>query len=77
MITVKVTITERVKYSSYVDMTAEKYNDLDDKLQTLRGSELRKLEEHIGGFCDRIDDWQDADDLEIEEFEIVDTEADK
>lgn len=70
-VTVQVTITERVRYSAYVKMPREKFDALDKQLEETSGREQRKVEERIGDFCDRRSDWQDADDLEVEDFRIV------
>lgn len=70
-VTVQVTITERVRYSAFVKMPREKFDALDAELQEKLGYELRRLEEQIGEYCDRQSDWQDADDLEVEEFCVV------
>ena len=70
-VTVEVTITERVRYSALVKMPREKFEELETALEEERGHELRRVEEQIGEYCDRRDDWQDADDLEIEDFRVV------
>lgn len=70
-VTVEVTITERVTYSTRVTMPREKFDALDKQLAESRGSDRRDVEEQIGEFCDRQSDWQDADDLEIEDFRVV------
>ncbi len=70
-VTVLVTITERVRYSAIVKMPSEKFEELETALEEKHGYELRRIEEQIGEYCDRRDDWQDADDLEIEEFRVV------
>ena len=74
-VTVEVTITERVRYSTFVKMPREKFDELEAELDEARGRELRRVEERIGEYCDRQSDWQDADDLEIEEFRVVEDEA--
>lgn len=74
-VTVQVTITERVRYSAFVKMPLEKFEELETALDSERGYELRRVEEQIGEYCDRRDDWQDADDLEIHEFFVVPDEA--
>lgn len=71
-VTVQVTITERVRYSTFVKMPREKFEELETSLEEERGYELRGVEYRIGEYCDRRNDWQDADDLEIEEFRLVD-----
>ena len=68
---VKVTITERVRYSAFVNMPRSKFEELDTALDEERGHELRRVEERIGEFCDRKDDWQDAENIEIEEFHVM------
>ena len=70
-VTVQVTITERVRYSAFVKMPREKFEELATALEEKRGAELRRLEEKIGEYCDRQSDWQDADNVEIECFDIV------
>lgn len=70
-VTVQVTITERVRYSAFVKMPREKFEELDTALEEKRGAELRRLEEKIGEYFDRQSDWQDADNVEIECFDIV------
>lgn len=74
-VTVRVTITERVRYSTFVTMPREKFDELEAELEEAGGRELRRVEERIGEYCDRQSDWQDADDLEIEEFRVVEDEA--
>ena len=74
-VTVQVTITERVRYSAFVKMPREQFEELETALEEERGHELRRVEERIGEYCDRRDDWQDADDLEIEDFCVVPDEA--
>lgn len=70
-VTVQVTITERVRYGAVVKMPREKFVALDNGLNEKRGKELRQIIEKVGDFCDRYNDWQDADDLEIEDFHIL------
>lgn len=70
-VTVRVTITERVRYSTFVKMAREKFDELENALEEERGYDLRRVEEQIAEYCDRRDDWLDADDLEIEEFDVV------
>ena len=70
-VTVEVTITERVWYSTRVKMPREKFEELDKELDEARGQALRRVEERIADFCDRQSDWQDADDIEVEEFVVV------
>jgi len=70
-VTVQVTITERVRYSTFVKMARKEFEELETALDSEHGRELRRLEQRIGEYCDRRDDWQDADDLEVEEFCIV------
>ncbi len=74
-VTVQVTITERVRYSAFVKMPREKFEELETALEEEHGYELRRVEERIGEYCDRRDDWQDADNLEIEDFRVVEDEA--
>ena len=74
-ITVQVTITERVRYSAFVKMPRAQFDGLETALEEYSGYELRRIEERIGEYCDRQSDWQDADDLEIEEFRVVEDEA--
>lgn len=74
-VTVQVTITERVRYSAFVKMPREKFEELEAELEEAGGRELRLVEERIGEYCDRKSDWQDADDLEIEEFRVVPNEG--
>lgn len=76
MVTVEIQITERVTYNKYIEMPKEKYAELNNKLQNFNGPELRQLEEYIGMFCDRQDDYYDAEDLEIEKFRIVNIKTD-
>ena len=73
-VTVQVTITERVRYSTFVKMARKEFEELETALDSEHGRELRRLEQRIGEYCDRRDDWQDADDLEVEEFCIVTNE---
>ena len=73
-VTVQVTITERVRYSTFVKMPREKFDELESDLEEAGGRELRLVEERIGEYCDRQSDWQDADDLEIEDFRVVEDE---
>lgn len=70
-VTVEVTITERVTYTTRVKMPREKFEALDEGLSSDDRSERRSAEEKVGDLCDRQSDWQDADDLEIESFGIV------
>ena len=70
-VTVEVTITERVTYSTRVKMPLEKFEALDKEWMEASGYDRRQVEERIGEFCDRQSDWQDADDLEIEDFRVV------
>ena len=70
-VTVQVTITERVRYSTFVKMAREKSDELENALEEERGYDLRRVEEQIAEYCDRRDDWLDADDLEIEDFRVV------
>ena len=70
-VTVQVTITERVQYSTFVKMPRAQFDELETALEEESGYELRRIEERIGEYCDRRDDWQDADDLEIEDFRVV------
>jgi len=74
-VTVQVTITERVWYSALVKMPRAQFDELETSLEEESGYELRRVEERIGEYCDRQSDWQDADDLEIEEFRVVEDEA--
>ena len=74
-VTVQVTITERVRYSTFVKMPREQFEELETALEEERGHVPRRVEERIGEYCDRRDDWQDADDLEIEDFCVVPDEA--
>ena len=73
-VTVQVTITERVRYSTFVKMARKEFEELETALDSEHGRELRRLEQRIGEYCDRRDDWQDAEDLEVEEFCIVTNE---
>ncbi len=73
-VTVQVTITERVRYSTFVKMPRQQFEELENDLEVERGYDLRRVEERIGEYCDRQSDWQDADDLEIEEFRVVEDE---
>lgn len=73
-VTVQVTITERVRYSTFVKMPRQQFKELENDLEVERGYDLRRVEERIGEYCDRQSDWQDADDLEIEEFRVVEDE---
>lgn len=70
-VTVEVTITERVKYTTRVKMPREKFEALDNGLSAEDRSDRRRAEERVGDLCDRQSDWLDADDLEIESFGIV------
>ena len=70
-VTVEITITERVTYSRRVKMGFEKFKELETNLENFHGRELRRVEEQIGDFLDRQSDWQDADNLEIQDFRIV------
>jgi hypothetical protein len=74
-VTVAVTITERVKYSTLVTITREQFNEMDKGLSARSGAERRKWEEIVGDLCNRLSDWQDADDLEVEDFRVVNEEA--
>ena len=74
-VTVQVTITERVRYITFVKMPREKFDELETELEESGGRELRRVEERIGEYCDRQSDWQDADELEIEDFRVVEDEA--
>ena len=74
-VTVLVTITERMRYSALVKMPREKFEELDRALEEEGGQELRRVEERIGEYCDRRDDWQDSEDLEIEDFRVVENET--
>ena len=73
-VTVQVTITERVRYSTFVKMARKEFEELETALDSEHGRELRRFEQRIGEYCDRRDDWQDAEDLEVEEFCIVTNE---
>lgn len=57
-VTVLVTITERVRYSALVKMPSEKFEELETALEEKHGYELRRIEEQIGEYCDRRDDWR-------------------
>lgn len=74
-VTVLVTITERVRYSTFVKMPRAQFDELEASLEEESGHELRRAEERIGEYCDRQSDWNDADDLEIEEFRVVEDET--
>lgn len=76
-VTVQVTIIERVRYSTFVKMPRAQFDELETALEEESGYELRRIEERIGEYCDRQSDWQDADDLEIEDFRVVEDEADQ
>ena len=70
-VTVEVTITERVKYSTRVTIPRAQFDEMDKGLSAKTSSERRKWEEIVGNLCDRRSDWQDADDLEVEDFRVV------
>lgn len=70
-VTVEVTITERVKYSTRVTMPREKFEAMDKGLSLRDRDDRRRAEEAVGDLCDRRSDWQAADDLEIEDFRVV------
>jgi hypothetical protein len=68
---VQITITEAATYSCQAKMKRSKFEELDRRLSTRSLAERRKVEVEIAGFIDRAVDWQDSEDPEIEEFEIV------
>lgn len=70
-VTVEVTISERVTYTTRVKMPREEFDKMDRGLSLDERSARRRAEERVGELCDRKSDWQDADDLEIESFGIV------
>ena len=73
-VTVQITFTERVRYSAVVEMDVEKFDELDHALDNTRGADLRRVEESIVELCDRRNDWQDSDEIEIEDFIVIDNE---
>ena len=74
-VTVQVTITERVRYSTFVKMPRAKFDELETALEEESGYELRRIDEQIGELCDRQSDWIDSDDVEVEEFNIIEDQS--
>lgn len=70
-VTVEVTVTERVTYSTRVKMPLDKFEALNKEWLEAVGRDRRHVEERIGEFCDRESDWQNADDLELDDFRVV------
>lgn len=74
-VTVSIRFSERVTYSAEVTMSREQFEQLECELENERGADLRRAEERIAEFCDRARHWEGSDDIDIEDFVLVSSDA--